>query len=335
MFGNKAFLFAFSIIGVLLISSCSKSSEKKVGFLLPNLSAGRYVKEKEYFSEKIKEIGGEAIVLSADYSDQTQIEQANELIEQGVKVLVINAVNMNTAAAIVRNAHDNNVKVIAYDRLISNCELDYFLTFDSRSVGLLMAEYVTNLKPNGKYILLGGDKSDKNAVWVREGMIKGLTPYTSSGKIKVLHDVYVEDWAGDNAAHVIEKVLDLSGDTPDAILTAYDGMTTEVIKVLKRYDLAGKTLITGQDAELDACQNIVKGNQTMTIYKSVRSLAGKAAEISMKIVDGKEITEATSAVNNNYMEVPTIFLDPKAIDKGSIKAVISDGFHSEADVFKQ
>jgi D-xylose ABC transporter substrate-binding protein len=296
--------------------------------------SGRYLKEKVYFSNKIQELGGEALIASADYNDQTQILQAKELIDQGAKVLIVNSINLNTAAAIVRYAHDNGVKVIAYDRLIRNCDLDYFLTFDNEKVGKLMADYITKLKPEGNYILLGGDKGDQNAVWVKNGQKQALTSFLNAGKIKIVYDNYVEDWSGDNARADIKKYLDLSNQVPDAILSAYDGMSSGVIDLLKEYKLGGKILITGQDAELEACRNIVNGYQAMTVYKSVKLLAEKAAEISMKLVKNENFKDASQKTNNGQIDVPTIFLNPVVVDKDNLRStVIADGFQSEKEVY--
>ena len=137
--------------------------------MLPNLKSDRYLKEKQYFADKVKSLGGEAIIVSAEYDDKLQIDQANELMDQGVKVLVVNSVNLTTASAIVRNAHEKHVTVIAYDRIISSPDLDYYLSFDNVKVGKLMAQYALKLKPEGKYYILGGDKADQNAVLVKKG----------------------------------------------------------------------------------------------------------------------------------------------------------------------
>ena len=245
--GSKIIL----ILLIISIVACQKQPQVKIGFLLPNLVSDRFQKEKVYFSEKIKELGGEALVTSADYDDHVQIRQARELIDQGAKVLVVNPLNLNTAAAIIRDAHDKHVPVIAYDRLIRNCDLDYFLTFDNEKVGKLMASYVTKIKPDGRYILLGGDKADQNAVWVRKGQLDALAPFLSSGKIKIVYDIFVEDWSGDNARNDMKKYLELSGNLPDVILSSYDGMSTGVIDLFKENKISpGKILITGQDAEL-------------------------------------------------------------------------------------
>jgi D-xylose transport system substrate-binding protein len=334
---KKKFLFYFSLVGLFIaLLSCSNTNQMKVGFLFPNMVASRFIKEKAYFSEKIKELGGEALVTSADYDAQKQINQASELIEQGAKVLVVNPLNLNTAAVIIRDAHAHNVPVIAYDRLIRNCDLDFFLTFDNVKVGKLMADYATKIKPEGKYILLGGDKADQNAVWVKKGQLDALAPSINSGKIKVVFDVYVEDWSGENAKYIMKKFFDLSGDMPDAILSSYDGMSTGVIELFNDYNIKpDQIIVTGQDAELPACRNIVKGYQTMTIYKSVKNLAYKAAELSMKLINKEKISSSEIKTFNGKIEVPTVLLDPVVVDKSNMKTtVIADGFINESDLNK-
>jgi len=302
--------------------------------MLPNLKSDRYVKEKQYFIDKVKELGGEAIVVSADYDDKLQIEQANELMTQGAKVLVINSVNLTTAAAIVRNAHEKNVEVIAYDRIIFSPELDYYLSFDNVKVGKLMAQYALKLKPEGKYYILGGDKADQNAVLVKNGQMEAIASQISSGKIKIVYNSYVEDWSGDNAKNEVTRYLNLSQDTPDVILSSYDGMSTAVIEVLQQFNLAGKVIITGQDAEVAACRNIVKGNQAMTVYKPLKLLAYKAAEIAIKLGRKEKITDVNSKVQVEGKDIPAILLDPVTVDKDNLKTtVIADGHLKEADIF--
>ena len=329
---RSLFLFVF----IITIISCQQNQKPKVGFLLANLVADRYQKEKVYFTEHLAEIGGEALIESANYDDKLQIQQAKDLIAKGVKVLVVNPVNLYTAAAIVRAAHDKGIKVIAYDRLICNSDLDYYLTFDNEKVGKLMTEYAIKKVPEGKYLIFGGDKSDLNAGFVKNGVIKILDKYSSTGKIKINFDIFVEDWSGENAKHELKRYLDLSGEIPDVILSSYDGMSSGIIEALKEYHLEGKVLVTGQDAELGACRNIVKGDQAMTVYKPIKKLAFTAAEISMKIIKSQPLSEATSIVNNGSKDVFSILLDPIAVDKDNLRTtVIADGLLSASDIFNQ
>ncbi len=316
--------------------SCNQLKKPKVGFLVPNLIHDRFLKEETYVSERINELGGEVLMESANNDDKLQIQQAKELIEKGVKVLIVNSVNLYTSAEIVRRAHKKHIKVIAYDRLICNSDLDYYLSFDNVKVGLLIADYAINKVPVGKYLIFGGDKTDLNAGFVKDGELKELEHLTGSGKIFINFDIFVEEWSGSNAGYELKRYLNLSGEQPDVILSAFDGMSTGIIETLKESGMEGKVLVTGQDAELAACQNIVKGYQTMTVYKPLKKLAYEAAELSIKLIQNKNITEATSKVFNGNKDVPSILLEPITVDKYNLKStVIADGFLSESDVYKQ
>jgi D-xylose transport system substrate-binding protein len=331
---NLVFVFA-SLMLISVIFSCKEEGKIKIGFLEPQLKTDRYIKETEYFTKKIEALGGECISASADEDDQLQIRQAKEMISKGVKVLVICAVNQNTAPEIVRVAHKAKIKVIAYDRLIRNCDLDYYITFDSEKVGELMANYVTKIKSEGNYILLGGDKADLNASLVKAGQLKVISPLINAGKIKIIYNTFIESWSGDNAKGEMKKFLDLSQEKPDVILASNDGMANGVIDLLKEYKLQGKILITGQDALLPSCRNIVNGYQTMTVYKSVKTLANQAAEISIKICRKEVVSDFNTTVSNGKKEVPALLLEPIVVDKNNIKAVvIGDGFLSEKDIYQ-
>lgn len=324
------------IVALLLViaQSCTQSNIVKIGYMLPNLKSERYTKEKQYFSDKVKELGGEALIVSAEYDDKLQIEQANELIKQGAKVLVVNSVNLTTAAAIVRNAHEKNVEVIAYDRIIFSPDLDYYLSFDNVKVGKLMAQYALKMKPEGKYYILGGDKADQNAVLVKNGQMEVISSQIAAGKIKIVYNSYVEDWSGDNAKNEIKRYLNLSQDIPDVILSSYDGMSTGAIEALHEHNLDGKVIVTGQDAELSACRNIVKGNQTMTVYKPLKLLSFKAAEIAIKLARGEKITDVNSKVTIDGKDIPAILLEPITVDKDNLKTtVVADGLLKEAEIF--
>ncbi|NJO69313.1 MAG: sugar ABC transporter substrate-binding protein [Bacteroidetes bacterium] len=306
----------------------------KVGFLVPNLQSERYQREQALFTNKINELGGEALVASAEYDDKLQIDQASKMIKEGAKVLVVNSVNMNTAAAIVREAHENNVKVIAYDRVIQNCDLDIFISFDNVKVGKLMAEYTTRIKPEGNYVLIGGDKADLNAVLVKSGQLEVLEALVKNGKIKIIYNVYVEDWSGENAYQEMKRFLNLSEVKPDVILSSYDGMSLGCIKALDDHGLAGQVIITGQDAELEACRNIIQNRQTMTVYKPLKLLAENAAELSFKMAKGDKLSLPSTTIENGQKSVPAILLEPVAVDKENMKnKIIAEGFYTEAQVY--
>jgi len=200
-----------------------------------------------------------------------------------------------------------------------------------------MVDYVTKIRPNGNYVLLCGDKGDQNAVWVKKGQLDALASSLNTKKINISYNIFIEDWSGDNARNAMKKFLDLSGEIPDVVLSSYDGMSTGVIDLFKEYKIQpGQVLMTGQDAELAACRNIVQGYQTMTIYKSVKTLAYKAAEVAMKIANNEKIADANGKVWNGQIDVPSILLDPVTVDINNLKtSVIADGFHTESEIYSK
>jgi D-xylose transport system substrate-binding protein len=330
---NKFQIFALIILSLISTSSCQRTTTVKVGFLLPNLVGERYQKEQAFFKDKVTALGGEALFASADYSDQLQIKQARDLIGQGVKVLVINAVNMNTAATIVREAHSAGIGVIAYDRLIRNADVDYYISFDNVKVGKMMAEYITRIKPEGNYLLLGGDKADLNAVLVKDGQMQVLSGPIHEGKINIGYDIYVEDWSTENAYMEVKRYLDLAGKAPDAILASNDEMAKGSAMALNEQGISG-VLISGQDAELQSCRNIINDRQTMTIYKPLKVLAEKAAEVSFKMASGQPLEKTSSTMNNGFKEVPSILMEPVVVDKDNIRnTIVADGFYSESQLY--
>ena len=304
----------------MLNISCAGTLEQKfkVGFLSDNFTVPRWVTEKDFFVEKANELGMEVLVRSANGNPDIQIDMANDLITEGVKLIVIIASNVNSAAAIVRNAHKKGVKVIAYDRLIRNSDLDFYLSFDNKKVGQLMTDYIVNIVPKGNYVIINGDVLDNNAHLVYNG-IKDVLKNKSN--INILYAGYMTGWSGQEAAYYMKKVIEFSGEDVDAVISAYDGMSYSVIKVLDEFYPDKNIPVTGQDGELQACINILNGKQTLTIYKSGKKMAYEAAEIAYKLVAGEHI-EVDDYVFNGRIDVPAVLLEPVLIDKNNIEDVI-------------
>lgn len=336
MKSNNLILIFCSITLFFLISSCNRTGNIKIGLMMPTYEIARYTKDRDYFVSKAKELGAEVIVTNAENDDLKQLNQARELFEQGVNVLVITAVNQNTAAEAVREANQRSIKVLAYERLIQNCNLDYYITFDSKAVGQEMAKCVLKIKPDGNYLLLGGDKGDRNAVLVKQGQKEELSNSVLSKKIQIVYDIYVEDWSSENAYQNIKYFLKLFGCAPDVILSSNDGMAEGTAKALSEFGLDGKVLVTGQDAELSACKRIVAGTQIMTVYKPLKKQGEIAAVVAVKMARGEQINEVTTTIFNGRIEVPSILLTPIAVDKSNLKnTIIADGFYKEEEIYKQ
>lgn len=323
----KNIILFFSFI-ILFISCKNNSQELKVGFLLPNFTDARYLKDRDFFSEKFKSLGGTVEIGNADNDAQKQEAQAEEMIKNGVKVLVITSVNQNTAASIVRMAKSKGIKVIAYERLIRNAEVDYYITFDHIEVGKIQAQYAMNKVPQGNYVVICGDKRDNNAELIMKGQTEALSKANSS--VKVIYKSYIEDWSEENANAEMRKVLNLYNEKVDVVLTANDGMAAGVIRALDEVQPGHPVITTGLDADINACKRIMAGKQSMTVYKSFKTQGEMAAELAYKIIKGEKITEAKAFTDNGSIQVPSILLVPVGVDQANIKnTIIADGFYSE------
>ncbi len=327
---TKTLVFAI----LMVLSACSTQDSKvSIGFLADTFEIARWQKDRQYFVEKVEELGGKVIVKSANGDDAQQLKLAQELINNGVKVLVIVATNSNNAAAIVRLAHKNNVKVIAYARLIKNCDLDYFITFNVEKIGSLQADYIKNIKPRGTYVLINGDKADINAQIEHSGVIKSLQTKIETGDIKLLYDAFIEGWAPDNAEHLMKKIIEFGNEPIEAVIVGNDGMATGVYEALSEYGLSGEVLLTGLDAEPIALKRILNGDQTMTVYMSIKKLAYANAELAVQIAKNKKINTDFKFTDNGRIKVPTIVLEPQIVDKNNIeKTVISENYVTMEDI---
>ena len=329
----------YLICSVMILFGCADTSNKKIkiGLSMDSLRVERWRKDRDIFIEEAKRLGAEVIVQSADGDEQRQNEQAENLITQGVDVLVVIPKDSVAAAQIVKSAHEENIKVIAYDRLIRESEPDLYISFDNEQVGYLQAEYLMERKPSGNYFLLGGAPSDNNAQLLREGQERALKPAIDKGDIKLVADGnhWTVNWDPNDALTKTEQVLTQTNNQIDAVVASNDGTAGGVIQALEGQNLAGKVLVSGQDAELAACQRIVKGTQTMTVYKPIRLIAKEAAQAAVALAKGEKIEKAKQKVNNGKIDVPSILLTPIQVDKDNLDdVVIKDGFHTRDKVYQ-
>jgi D-xylose transport system substrate-binding protein len=319
---------------ILMSVACGRRDQVQVAFMLPNFKNDRYIKEQAYFTEKIRELGGEAKVVDGNYDHHLQLQQLNDFLSQGIRVFVIDAVNVNLAAELVREVHNKDAIVIAYDRLIKNADIDFYLSFQYQKVGEAMVNYITKIKPEGNYIMLGGDKTDFNAYLINKGQTKALEPFLKGKKINLLYNIFIEDWNMENAFLETDYFLDLSTIVPDAIICSNDKLALGAIMALEKHDLAGQVLITGMDADIYACRNMLSGKQTVSEYKPFKKLAYMAAEIAMKFARNEKLGIDTTSFWNGKVKAPAYFIEPVEVDKNNIKTtVIADGMLAENDVY--
>jgi D-xylose transport system substrate-binding protein len=311
----------------------AKSGKIRIGLSMDTLKEERWQRDRDLFVKRAEELGAEVLVQAANSDDSVQVQQAENLLTQGVDVLVVVPHNAEVAAAIVQAAKQQNVPVISYDRLIKNSDLDFYISSDVIKIGELQAKYILERAPKGNYILIGGAPTDNNAKLLHDGVMNILKPAVDKGDIKIIFDQPTREWLPSEALNSTENALTQANNDVVAIVAANDGTAGGAIEALEGQKLAGKVLVSGQDADLAAMRRIVEGKQTMTVYKPIKPLASKAAEVAVALAKGEKVT-STSTVNNGKKEVPSILLDPIAVDKNNVvDTVIKDGYQKMEDVY--
>lgn len=306
----------------------------KIGFSMDSFHEERWVKDRDQFRAAAEALGAEFVVKVANSDDAVQIVQVETMISEGVDLLVIVPHNAEATAAIVKKAHSAGVKVIAYDRLIKNSEVDLYVSFDNELVGMMQAREITKLVPKGKYVYIGGAETDNNAHLFKKGVFSVLQPLIDSGDIQVVYDQWTKDWTPAGAKANMEAALKANNNQIDAVIAANDGTAGGAIEALAAQGLAGLIPVAGMDADLAAAQRIVAGTQSMTVYKPIDALAQKAAELAVKLAQGED-PGADRKVNNGKIEVPSVLLPPIVVDRLNLdETIIADGFHSRQDVYK-
>ena len=309
----------------------------RIGLSLDTLKEERWQHDREMFEARANRIGADVIVQSANSDDTRQLHDIESLITQKVDALVIVPHNGAAMAKAVKLAHDAGIPVLAYDRLITDSDLDLYITFDNVKVGELQARFIVEHRPQGRplrLVRIYGSKTDNNAMLFKKGQDNVLAPLIAGGEIQIVHEDWAEDWKPENAKKIANAAITKAGHNFDAILASNDGTAGGAIQALIEEGLAGKIIVTGQDAELPACQRIVNGTQAMTIYKPLKNLAQRAAELSVSLARGKPVI-ARDELDNGKTKVPSIFLEVIAVTRENIAdTVIADGFHKREDVYR-
>jgi D-xylose transport system substrate-binding protein len=314
----------------------AKRGRPLIGLSMDTLKEERWQVDRDLFLERAKALGVDVLVQSANSDDSVQLTQVQSLITQGVDALVIIPHNGEAMAKAVALAHAAGVPVLSYDRLITGCDLDLYITFDNVKVGELQARFLAERIPEGgklRMVRIYGSKTDNNAVLFKQGQDNVLKPLIEAGKVEVVFEDWAADWKPENAKKIMNAAITKSGPGIDAVLASNDGTAGGAVQALTEEGLAGKVLVTGQDGDLAACQRIVQGTQTMTVYKPIKVLASRAAEAAVKLAKGQSVI-ARSGIDNGKGEVPSLLLEIVAVTRDNLReTIVADGFRVEADVY--
>ncbi len=328
------------LIGLALSRGASMGGDRErplIGFAMDTLKEARWQRDRDAFVARCEELGADVLVQSANSDDTRQMQDVQSLVSRDVDVLVLVPHNGAAMAKAVRVAHDAGIPVMAYDRLIPDCDLDFYITFDNVRVGEMQAEYLVSKIPpdrTWRIVRIYGANTDHNATLFKEGQDLVLAPYVADGRIEVVHEDWAENWKPEQAKKITNAAITRHGRDIDAVLASNDGTAGGAIQALLEEGLAGRVLVTGQDAELVACQRIVAGTQAMTIYKPLRDVARRAAEIAVRIAERRPVFAAKS-VDNGRVQVPAELLGVVAVDRDNLReTVVASGFHPADDVYR-
>ncbi len=314
----------------------------KIALLLPESKTARYEsQDRPQFEKKVKELCSdcEVVYSNAGQDPAKQQQQAEAAVTQDVKVMVLDPVDAASAGAIVQRAKQADIPVVSYDRLITDADIDYYISYDNEKVGKLQADTLTKkLKEDGNatgpVVQINGAPTDNNAKLFK----KGATDAFKASGVKVAKSYDTPDWSPDKAQQEMDQAITaIDKDGFNGVYAANDGTAGGAIAAMKGAGIDPETKpTTGQDAEVAAVQRIIAGEQYMTVYKDVTvSEAPKAAEIAVALAKGEDVPSGlvNQQVDNGQKKVPSVVLDPVAVTKENINdTIIKDGFWPVSEV---
>ncbi|SCL19612.1 D-xylose transport system substrate-binding protein [Micromonospora nigra] len=312
----------------------------KIGVILPDSkSSARWEgADRKFLQEAFESAGVEYDIQNAQ-GDKSQFQTiADQMITSGVTALMIVNLDSGTGKAVLDKAKSQGVATIDYDRLTLGGSAEYYVSFDNEAVGKLQGEGLVKCltdanvtKPAISY--LNGSPTDNNATLFKNGYDSVLKPKFDAGEYTKVADDSVPDWDNAQAATIFEQQLTQAGGKIDGVLAANDGLGNAAISVLKKNKLNGKVPVTGQDATPQGLQNILAGDQCMTVYKAIKEEAKAAADLAIALAKGeRKDTGQTVKDPESGRDVPAVLLTPKAIYKENVKDVIADGFVTKDEV---
>ncbi|MGB9464314.1 MAG: substrate-binding domain-containing protein [Candidatus Acidiferrum sp.] len=333
---SRRVFLALSMISFLVLpirlaqgqANAGQDTPLKIGYLMDSLKIERWQTDLDTFQKRAKELGAEVLVETAEGDDELQLRQSQKLMDSGAKVLVLVPHDADKAARIVSAAKARHVPVLCYERMVRNSDFDFFVGTNAEVIGELQASSLARLAPKGNYVLIGGSPSDINAKVLRDGQTRALKQLMDSGDIKIVGDSWAKDWEPAEAYAIMSKAIDSTKGDIAAVVASNDGTAGGAIQALQEHKLAGKVLVSGQDADLAAIIRILDGTQTMTVYKPLGLQAKLAAEAAVNLATGTPVKNAVSILNGNRT-VRALFVTPVVVTKNNVKqTVIKDGFQN-------
>ena len=313
------------------------AADAKIGVILPDTeSSVRWeTADRPNLEKAFKDAGVEYDIQNAQGDADRMAQIADSMIASGVTVLAIVNLDNASGAAIQEKAKNQGVATIDYDRLTLGGSAEYYVSFDNEKVGQLQGEGLqTCLGQDTKanIVFLNGSPDDSNATSFAKGAHSVLDKNTNYTKVA---EQAVPGWDNEEAGVIFEQMFTQNKGKIDGVLAANDGLGGAAIAILEKNGVNGKVPVTGQDATVQGLQDVLAGDQCMTVYKSAKKEAGALAELAIALASGeKGETNGTSKDSEGGRDVPSVLLDPVSITKDNVKEVIDDGGQKAEDVCK-
>lgn len=304
-----------------------------IGVLYDFLSVESRVRQKNELVSYAKEKGVTLIFQSANGDEKLQLQQAENMISQGVDALVILAQNAEACSSIAKQCKEEKIPFIVTDRLIENTDIDYYVGYDNNSIGYLQVNYVFKMMPKGNYIMISGASTDPNCKIWHDAWIDVTKDAVAKGDIKIIADEKCDNWDPNNALKYTENALTVANDKIDVALVMNDGLGTGVNQALEARGLSGKVLMTGLDGETVAFQRIAEKKQIMTILVDDVKTARAIVDTAISAVKG-ETAKTNGTVDNKFEKVPSVLVDLIPVDEKNLLEIIKLGYSDFETIYK-
>ena len=337
-----------SVMFALMITGCGSKTEEtettheseedklQIGLSFDSFVIERWLRDRDMFVSTAQSLGAEVNVQVAGGVIEEQISQIEYFIKKKMDVIVIIPIDGDALFDVVKEAKSQGISVICYDRIIPNVDADLYVTIDNEMVGTLMGEALKKACPDGGNIFaIYGSPTDKNV----EEVEKGFKDTLANSKLNIVYSGYCDNWFAEMAATHVNKGLEATDDIV-GVMCGNDDLASQAVKVLSENRLAGQVAVVAQDADLAACQRIVEGTQTMTVYKPIEQEAATAATLAVALGRGEDISSSdcdypvVETTNDGGFDIPYYKITPVAVTKENMDEVIVDGgFHTHEDVY--
>ncbi|WP_299748921.1 substrate-binding domain-containing protein [uncultured Boseongicola sp.] len=319
-----------AIIAATGFSSAAIAEGKKIGVSWASFQEERWKIDEAAMVAAIEAAGDTYISADAQSSSAKQLTDIEALITQGADALIINAWDKDAIGPAIEKAANEGIPVIGYDRLIEDART-FYLTFDNKGVGSIIAETVVGVQGGGNYAIIKGDPGDPNAAFLLEGMMEVIGDDVASGKIKIVGEAFSDGWKPENAQKNMEQILTANNNNVDAVLSENDGMAGGVVAALAAQGLV--IPVGGQDGDHAAINRVARGTQTVSVWKDARQLGKAAGEIAAALAAGTDMgaIEGASIFDGgaNGVEMNAILLSPTPITRETLNVAIDAGHISK------